>query len=65
MNEVPIKFTQNFLKSPNLVQTLIDKSRLDKTMPVIEIGTGLGKITKVLAENFDKAAIPEHGRYVK
>lgn len=54
MKDVPIKFTQNFLKSPGLVQELIDKTRLDKKMPVLEIGTGLGKITKILADNFDK-----------
>lgn len=43
------KYSQNFLQDPKLVQRLIDVSSLKNTDTVIEIGPGLGIITKALA----------------
>ena len=41
--------SQNFLKSPNFVKGLIDKTGIDANDLVVEIGPGKGVITKLLA----------------
>ena len=47
------KFGQNFLIDLNLVQLLADTAELDKRDVVLEVGTGTGSLTAMLA---DKAA---------
>jgi 23S rRNA (adenine-N6)-dimethyltransferase len=44
-----IKYSQNFLKSSNLVKSLIEKSSIKPDDIVYEIGAGLGAITTELA----------------
>ena len=44
-----IKYSQNFLKDISLIKQLIDKSTLNSSDVVYEIGAGKGIITKILA----------------
>lgn len=46
---LPLSFTQNFLHSPQLVQTLVRKSGIPSGATVLEIGPGKGIITQELA----------------
>ena len=44
------KFGQNFLINDNVIDSIIEKSNLDKNTLVIEIGPGLGTLTNKLLE---------------
>lgn len=48
------KLGQNFLIDENVVNTIIDKSDISKNDLIIEIGPGLGVLTKKLLENVKK-----------
>lgn len=50
MRENSIDYSQNFLKSPSLVNDLVDASSINPADTVYEIGSGTGVITAVLAE---------------
>lgn len=58
MNKYHIKANkalgQNFLISENVVQTIVDSSQIKKEDLVIEIGPGLGTLTKFLLEKAEK-----------
>ncbi len=43
-------YSQNFLRSPHIVKTLLGHSAIKKTDTVLDIGAGSGVITTVLAE---------------
>lgn len=45
---IPIKYSQNYLKNPNLVKNLIRNSNISNIDVVVEIGPGKGAITKDL-----------------
>ena len=45
---------QNFLIDENVIQTIIDSSEIKKEDLVIEIGPGLGTLTKYLLENLHR-----------
>ena len=45
----PISYTQNFLKDPRLVATLLDQSSIARVDVVYEIGPGKGIITEQIA----------------
>lgn len=45
---IPIKYSQNYFKNPNLVKELIHNSNISNIDVVIEIGPGKGAITKNL-----------------
>lgn len=49
-----IKYSQNFLKSTDLVRSLLEKSSIDDGDVVLEIGAGAGIITKQLAKKAKK-----------
>ena len=44
------KYGQNFLSDTNLLESIVIKSGVDKTTPVLEIGCGAGTLTKVLCD---------------
>ena len=44
------KYGQNFLSDTNLLESIVFKSGVDKTIPVLEIGCGAGTLTKVLCD---------------
>ena len=44
-------FGQNFLTDTNILQKIVDTAEVDKKVNVIEIGTGIGALTEILAEN--------------
>jgi 23S rRNA (adenine-N6)-dimethyltransferase len=46
-----IKYSQNFLKNPKLVEELLGKSSIALNDLVYEIGPGKGIITEQLAKN--------------
>ena len=50
MNVQQLKWTQNFLKDPLLVEKLVRLSSISKKDLVVEIGPGKGIITRVLAK---------------
>lgn len=54
-----LRFTQNFLKSPDLVQHIVDIAAITSGLTVLEIGPGKGIITRVLA-----AAVSPNGHVV-
>lgn len=49
-----IKFSQNFIRTPNLVTKLLDKSSITSVDTVYEIGSGTGVITAELAKHCKK-----------
>lgn len=55
-----LKYTQNFLKSSDLVETIISRSNLNKNDYVVEIGPGKGIITKELAKTVQKVTAIEY-----
>ncbi|MBI3019329.1 MAG: 16S rRNA (adenine(1518)-N(6)/adenine(1519)-N(6))-dimethyltransferase [Deltaproteobacteria bacterium] len=48
------KFSQNFLKDEHLAERIVKAARITSTDVVLEIGTGLGILTKALAKNATK-----------
>lgn len=48
--QIILSHSQNFLKSPRLVERLVEQSGIDPEDVVIEIGPGKGRITRVLAD---------------
>lgn len=59
---IPLKYSQNFLKSPRLIETLVAKSSLGKKDTVYEIGPGKGIITSQLAKVCHKVIAIEKDR---
>jgi 16S rRNA (adenine1518-N6/adenine1519-N6)-dimethyltransferase len=53
------RYSQNFMIEPNLIRWQLDYSNLSKTDIVVEIGAGLGTLTKELAENAKKVIAVE------
>lgn len=49
MNTKTLSYSQNFLKDPSFVSSLVNMSSIDNTDTVIEIGPGKGIITKQLS----------------
>lgn len=47
-------YSQNFMIEPNLIRWQLEYSNLNKSDIVVEIGAGLGTLTKELAENAKK-----------
>ena len=44
------KFGQNFLIDLNLVQMIADTAELDERDVVLEVGTGMGSLTSIMAQ---------------
>lgn len=59
MKRLPTK-SQNFLRRPSLVKTLVGHSNLKKTDTVYDIGAGSGIISSVLAERCAHVVALEH-----
>ena len=53
------KFSQNFLLDENIIKNIIDKSQIDSETGVIEIGPGLGALTKKILSTAKKALVYE------
>lgn len=53
------RFSQNFLLDENIIMNIINHSNLDNTTGVIEIGPGLGALTKVILEKAKKCLVYE------
>ncbi|MBP6044654.1 23S ribosomal RNA methyltransferase Erm [Candidatus Woesebacteria bacterium] len=49
-----IKYSQNFLRDPQLVQRLVEKSSIDSNDMVIDIGSGRGVIAEILSSRCRK-----------
>lgn len=49
---LPLRYSQNFIKSPELVQKVLKKSGLSSDYTIVEIGAGKGRITDELLKNF-------------
>lgn len=52
--DVPLKYSQNFLRDLNLVRLIVSKSSICRNDIVYEIGPGKGIITEVLSSNCKK-----------
>ena len=48
------KFGQNFLIDSNIINKIIEESKIDKNCGVIEIGPGIGSLTEKLSESAKK-----------
>ena len=44
------KFSQNFLLDENIIHNIIEKAEIDSDTGVIEIGPGLGALTKIIVK---------------
>jgi 16S rRNA (adenine1518-N6/adenine1519-N6)-dimethyltransferase len=53
------KFSQNFLLDENIIKNIIKESKIDKNSYVIEIGPGLGALTKYIVDQAKKVLIYE------
>jgi len=53
------KFSQNFLLDENIIKNIVKESKIDKNTYVIEIGPGLGALTKHIVEKAKKVLIYE------
>lgn len=53
------KFSQNFLLDENIISNIIDKAEVDENTGVIEIGPGLGALTKVIIQKAKKLLVYE------
>lgn len=60
--QIPLQYSQNFLKSPLLVKKLVEQSSIDRTDIVYEIGPGKGIITQELAKKSTKVIAIEKDR---
>lgn len=54
MTKSDYKISQNFLTSTRLLQRIVNRSSINKEDTVLEIGTGKGHLTKVLASRCNK-----------
>lgn len=64
--EIPIEFSQNFLKYPSLAKKLVDLSSIKKDDIVYEIGPGKGILTEFLSKKAGKViAIEKDGKLCK
>ena len=59
------QYSQNFLKSPQLVRELISKSNLRVTDTVYDLGAGSGLISSVLADAVKKVVAVEYDLRLK
>jgi 16S rRNA (adenine1518-N6/adenine1519-N6)-dimethyltransferase len=67
------RFSQNFLLDENIISKIVDSADIDNTTGVIEIGPGLGALTKIILERakfsliyeIDNDLIPHLERYFK
>ena len=50
---------QNFLINEEIIQDIVEKSQINKNDTVIEIGPGLGSLTKALLDNSKKVIAVE------
>jgi len=48
--QIPLKYSQNFLKNNSVIERIVELSRINKNDLVIEIGPGEGNITQVLSK---------------
>ncbi len=53
------KFSQNFLLDENIIHNIIDKAEIDDQTGVIEIGPGLGALTKIIIKQAKKLLVYE------
>ena len=44
-------YGQNFISDPNLLNAIVKDAQINKNTNVLEIGTGMGSLTKILCEN--------------
>jgi len=58
-----IKYSQNFLKNPELIKSLVAKSSISQSDTVVEIGAGEGIITTELLKNAGKVIAFEVDRH--
>ena len=56
------KYSQNFLLDKNIISKIIENAEIDQTTGVIEIGPGLGALTKSIADKAKKVLIYEIDR---
>lgn len=49
--EIKKKFGQNFITDENIINSIINKSNIDKNTLVIEVGPGIGSLTYKLCQN--------------
>lgn len=67
------RFSQNFLLDENIITNIVDSANIDNTTGVIEIGPGLGALTKIILQKakfsliyeIDNDLIPHLERYFK
>ena len=57
-------YSQNFLRSPKLVESLLDRSTITKNDVVYDIGAGSGVITSVLAKHAKQVVAVEYDQRV-
>jgi len=60
--QVPLRYSQNFVKSPALIDFLIEKVNINKEDLVYDIGAGKGIITKSLIQHAKKIIAIEKDR---
>lgn len=53
------KFSQNFLLDENIIHNIIEKAEIDDQTGVIEIGPGLGALTKIIIKQAKKLLVYE------
>jgi len=53
------KYSQNFLLDGNIISNIIDKAEIDNNTGVIEIGPGLGALTKLIVKKAKKLLVYE------
>ena len=51
-NNLPLldRFGQNFLIDENVLNQIVEATQVESNVPVVEIGVGLGVLTKAIAE---------------
>jgi 23S rRNA (adenine-N6)-dimethyltransferase len=52
--QIPLKYSQNFIRDPKLVDVLVELADLDHSDTVLDIGTGDGIIARSLAKHVHK-----------
>lgn len=50
----PLSLSQNFIRSPQLIEKILKKSSLPRKFPIVDIGAGKGMITRALLPEFEK-----------
>lgn len=56
------KFSQNFLLDENIIENIVDNANINSATGVIEIGPGLGALTKLIIERAKKCLVYEIDR---